>query len=253
MGRVWPLETRGTIGSICLAGVSASAQRRTRASLAISGPGRACSVARAGTGRTERSSASATAERRPRDRAPRSEAQAALSIHTNLTMRSFSSSLPCDAQPPSQLLGQKAEQHTLPAPDSTENAPRSDARPGEKVSQPDNPKSRSTSAPLDDLPITPAHRGAALRPTAVQTRPKRPDQLESQLAHVRRAGPILCQATGALALCLVCLKPSSASCEVLHSQTSIAGARHVCRDRMFGPTNGDQPPVPPTGVRIMPD
>ena len=171
-------------------------------------------------------------------------------------MRSFSSSLPCDAQSPSQVLGQKAEQHIAPSQHQTlRSMRRAQMRVrGKKLSQPDNPKSPSTSAPLDDLPIAPAHRGSALWPTAVETRPKRPDQLESQLAHVRGAGPILCQATGGLALCLVWLKPSSASCEVLHSQTSIAGARHVCRDRMFGPTkNGDQPPVPPTGARIMPD
>jgi hypothetical protein len=64
-----------------------SAQRRVRASLAISGPDRAYSIARAGRGRTEISSASATAARPRRDRAPTSEAQAALSIH--MTMRSF--------------------------------------------------------------------------------------------------------------------------------------------------------------------
>jgi hypothetical protein len=109
-----------------------SAQRRARASLAISGPGRAYSVARAGRGRTERSSASATAERPGRDRPPTPEAQAALSIHMKLTMRSFRTPFGVRLSHPSQVLGQEAEQHIgpFPAPDSTKHAPRSDAGPG---------------------------------------------------------------------------------------------------------------------------
>jgi hypothetical protein len=89
-------------------------QRRARASLAISGPGRAYSVARAGRGRTDNSSASATAGRPRRDRAPTSEAQAALSIHLKLTMRSFRTPFRVRLGHPSQVLGQEAEQHIRP-------------------------------------------------------------------------------------------------------------------------------------------
>ena len=71
-----------------------------RASLAISGRGRAYSVARAGTGRTERLSARATAERPHRDRPPTAGSQAAPSRHMKLTMCSFRDSLPGAAQPP---------------------------------------------------------------------------------------------------------------------------------------------------------
>jgi hypothetical protein len=84
-----------------------SAQCRARASLAISGPGRAYSVARAGRGRTERSSASATAEWPRRDRAPTSEAPAALAIRMKLTMCPFPTPFRVRLGHPSQALGQE--------------------------------------------------------------------------------------------------------------------------------------------------
>ena len=114
-----------------------SAQRRARASLAISGPGRAYSVARAGTGRTERSSASATAERRRRDRAPRSEVQAALSIHMKLTMRSFRAPFRVRLSHHPRCSGRKpSSTWALSGTRSTEHAPRSDAGPGKKFRNP---------------------------------------------------------------------------------------------------------------------
>jgi hypothetical protein len=63
-------------------------------------------------GRTERSSASATAERPGRGRAPTWASQA-LSRHTNLKMRSFRTSLRCAAQLPSQVPSQEAEQRPV--------------------------------------------------------------------------------------------------------------------------------------------
>jgi hypothetical protein len=110
-----------------------SAQRRVRASLAISGPDRAYSVARAGRGRTEISSASATAERLRRDRAPTSEAQAAFSIH--MTMRSFRTPLRLRSATHRRCLaGKPSSTFALSGTRlSTESAPQSDAGPGKSL------------------------------------------------------------------------------------------------------------------------
>jgi hypothetical protein len=78
--------------------VTFRAWHRACASLAISGLGRACSAARAGTGRTERSLASATAEQRRRGCGPAHRSQTTLSTRTNLRMCSFRISLRCAAQ-----------------------------------------------------------------------------------------------------------------------------------------------------------
>jgi hypothetical protein len=94
-GRPRSLPVRGLASTVMAAPISlpgrqASAQPRARASRAISGPGRAYSVARAGRDQTAKSSAGATAERRPRVHARASGTPAALWIRmNNLTMRSF--------------------------------------------------------------------------------------------------------------------------------------------------------------------
>src|SRR5262249_2701949 len=68
-------------------------QRRARASRAISVRAHACSVARAGTGRTQRPSASATAEQPRRRHTSAEGSQTTLSRRTNLKIRSFRTSL----------------------------------------------------------------------------------------------------------------------------------------------------------------
>jgi hypothetical protein len=83
----------------CATSVTFRAWHRTCASLAISGLGRACSATRAGTGRTERSLARATAEQRRQDCGPARGSQTTLSTRTNLRMCSFRTSLRCAAQP----------------------------------------------------------------------------------------------------------------------------------------------------------
>jgi hypothetical protein len=81
------------------AGLRSSVRRRRRSFLAISGRRRAYSAARAGTGRTDRSSASASGERPRWGLAPTWASQATLSRHC-LKMRSFRASLRCASQPP---------------------------------------------------------------------------------------------------------------------------------------------------------
>jgi hypothetical protein len=87
------------------------AQRRALASPATSVPGRACSVARAGSGRTETCSASATGERPNQDRALTFEAGRHSSAHMKLTMHSFRTRSVCRSAAITGALAKEAEQH----------------------------------------------------------------------------------------------------------------------------------------------